>query len=318
MEWPIHLCRIGPIEAAADSSYRMVTEGTSNMRITRRAALSSIALLPFASSGRLFEADDFRALLRKLEVASGGRLGVAIVDLETGKKSSHRPDERFPMCSTFKLLAAAAVLARVDRGEERLDRRVAFTRADLLEYAPTTRARVAQGSMTLGELCEAAVTVSDNTAANLILSSLGGPGAITAYARSLGDAVTRLDRMEPELNESRQGDPRDTTSPAAMVGNLRRLVVENALSSKSRATLTAWLVGNQTGNARLRAGVPPGWRVGDKTGTGNAGSTNDVGILWPPRHQPILVAVYLTESSAPLSVREGTLAGVARLIGRGL
>jgi beta-lactamase class A len=283
--------------------------------MTRRTAIFGIALLPLVSSRRLVIAsDDAQAGLRQLEAASGGRLGIAIEDLENGRRASLRAGERFPMCSTFKLLAAAAVLARVDQGQEQLNRRIPFTRADLLEYAPVTRARVDEGGMALGELCDAAITLSDNTAANLILGALGGPGAITAYARSLGDTVTRLDRIEPELNESRPGDPRDTTSPAAMVGNLKRLLVEDALSTRSRATLTSWLVANRTGGARLRAGVPAGWRVGDKTGTGNAGSTNDIGILWPPDRRPVLVAAYLTESSASASSREKTLADVGRLI----
>ena len=287
------------------------------MTITRRDALAGIALLPFGPvSFRLFEAEDTDASLRRLEQASGGRLGVAIVDLESGRRTSHRGDERFPMCSTFKLLAVAAVLARVDLRTERLDRPVPFSKADLLEYAPVTTARVNEGSMTLGDLCEAAITLSDNTAANLILKTLGGPGAVTAYARSLGDSATRLDRVEPELNEARPGDPRDTTTPASMVRNLQRLLLENALTHRTRATLTTWLVGNQTGAARLRAGLPGGWRVGDKTGTGNEGTTNDVGILWPPRRRPVLVAAYLTESPAPARVREGTLADVARLIAR--
>jgi beta-lactamase class A len=288
------------------------------MSITRRTALSRIALLPFAAGVSRLDVGTARAALRSLEQASGGRLGVAIQDLESGGTATLRPDERFPMCSTFKLLAAAAVLARVDQGSEDLVRRIRFTKADLLEYAPVTRARVAEGSMTLGDLCEAAMTVSDNTAANLILTALGGPAGVTTFARSLGDSVTRLDRKEPELNESRAGDPRDTTSPAAMVGNLRRLLIEDALSPKSRATLVAWLASNKTGAARLRAGVPPDWRVGDKTGTGNAGSTNDIGILWPPHRRPVLVAAYLTESAATPAVREDTLAGVARVIVRGL
>lgn len=289
------------------------------MTITRRTALLGIALFPFGSASvRLEGSDNAKDALRRLERTSGGRLGVAIADVESGSTADHRADERFPMCSTFKLLAVAAVLARVDRGEEQLDRHIPFSKADLLEYAPTTTARVGAGGMTLRDLCEAAITVSDNTAANLILGTLGGPSAITTYARSLGDSVTRLDRLEPALNLAQPGDPRDTSTPAAMVGNLRRLLLEDALAAGSRATLTQWLVDNRTGGARLRAGVPAGWRVGDKTGTGNFGSTNDVGILCPPRRRPILVAAYLTESSASVDVRNGTLAEVARVAARGI
>jgi beta-lactamase class A len=136
--------------------------------------------------------------------------------------------------AAFKLLAVAAVLARVDRGAERLARRIPFSKADLLEYAPVTKARVSEGSMTVAELCDAAITLSDNTAANLLLATLGGPPGVTTYARSLGDSVTRLDRIEPGLNEARPGDPRDTTTPTAMLGNLQRLLVGDALSPASR------------------------------------------------------------------------------------
>jgi beta-lactamase class A len=278
-----------------------------------------MAVLPlgFASS-REFGLDGVDERFSRLEHASSGRLGVSILDLATGRKAEHRADERFPMCSTFKLLAASAVLARVDNGSERLDRPIPFSKADLLEYAPVTTGRVSQGSMTVAELCEAAITVSDNTAANLIVGTLGGPAGVTAYARSLGDSMTRLDRLEPGLNEARPGDVRDTTTPGAMLRNIQRLLLGDALSKRSRETLTAWLIANKTGGARLRAGLPVDWRVGDKTGTGNRGTTNDVAIIWPPRRAPILVTVYLTESSAAARVRERTLADVARLVARGL
>lgn len=226
---------------------------------------------------------------------------------------THRATERFPMCSTFKLLAAAAVLARVDRKQDSLDRRIPFTKADLLDYAPVTAPRVGQGAMALGELCDAAVTMSDNTAANLMLKTLGGPQGVTAYARSIGDRVTRLDRTEPTLNTAIPGDPRDTTTPIAMLNTMKRLLIGSALLPASRERLTGWLVANKTGDARLRAGVPAGWRVGDKTGTGNHGSTNDIAIVFPPQGAPILIAAYLTQSNAASAVREGVLADVGRI-----
>jgi hypothetical protein len=181
---------------------------------------------------------------------------------------SHRGDERFALCSTFKLLAAAFVLARVDRNEESLTRRIAYARDYLVDYSPITEKHIGEG-LTLGDICEAAVTVSDNTAGNLLLDSFGGPAKLTAYLRSLGDRVTRLDRREPELNEVRPGDPRDTTAPVAMLEILRKTVLGTALSASSRKQLIAWLVANKTGDKRLRAGVPRGWRVGDKTGSGS-------------------------------------------------
>ena len=183
-----------------------------------------------------------------------------------------------------------------------------------MEYSPITKERVGGDGMSLAELCEAAMTVSDNTAANLLLAALDGPAGVTVYARALGDVVTRLDRIEPDLNEAIPGDPRDTTSPAAMLANLHALVLGNALSTASQDQLSGWLIANKTGDARLRAGLPGGWRVGDKTGSGGRGSTNDVGIAWPPQRAPIVIAVYLTETSKPDEQRSATLAAVGRAV----
>jgi beta-lactamase class A len=168
--------------------------------------------------------------------------------------------------------------------------------------------------MTLAQLCEAAITLSDNTAANLILASLGGPHGVTSFARSLGDALTRLDRTEPTLNEAAPGDPRDTTTPLSMLKDVEALVLGDALSAASRDRLTTWLLGNRTGDARLRAGVPGGWRCGDKTGTGNHGTANDVGVLWPPHGAPVIVSAYLTESTGSEPTRDVALADVARAV----
>jgi len=286
--------------------------------MNRRTVILGAAILPAvvwrtarAAGGRLADAD---ARLRELERRSGGRLGVAILDTQTGARAGHRAGDRFPMCSTFKLLACAYVLARVDRGQERLGRRVAFTEADLLEYAPVTKAHVGEGGMTLGDLCHAAITVSDNTAANLILATYGGPAGLTRYLRSLGDRVTRLDRNEPSLNEARPGDARDTTTPLAMLDTMQKLLLGRALSSASREQLTAGLVANTTGNARLRAGLPTEWRIGDKTGSGNAGSTNDVAIITPSGRRPILVTAYLTGTTQSAEAREGVLKEVVALV----
>jgi beta-lactamase class A len=254
-----------------------------------------------------------RQVLEELEKKSGGRLGVAILDTESGERIGRRADERFPMCSTFKLLLVAAVLSRVDAEAERLDRRIGYGEADLLEHAPVARARVREGELSVSELCDAAITVSDNTAANLLLTAIGGPAALTAYIRTLGDTATRLDRNEPMLNEAVPGDPRDTTTPAAMLTCLEALLTGRALSPASRERLTRWLVANKTGDQRLRAGVPKSWRIGEKTGTGERGTTNDVGILWPPGRKPILISAYITESSVPLATRSEVLAGVGRL-----
>src|SRR3981081_512427 len=211
--------------------------------------------------------------LDKIEVESGGRLGVAVLDTLNGDRAGRRVDERFPMCSTFKLLAAAAVPARVDANRERLDRRIRFEASEVVVNSPITKDRHGGAGMSLVELCEAAMTVSDNTAGNLLLASLGGPAGLTGYARSPRGTVPRLDRIEPELNEAIPGDPRDTTTPAAMLANLHTLALENTLSAKSRDQLLQWLVGNKTGDTRLRGGLPARWRGGGKARGGGGGTT---------------------------------------------
>lgn len=249
---------------------------------------------------------------KPIEALSGGRLGVAVLQAD-GRIEGHRLDERFPMCSTFKWLAAACVLHRVDRGVERLDRRIRYGREALLPHSPITEKHVGEG-MTLGELCHATITTSDNAAANLILDTYGGPQGLTAYARSLGDSVTRLDRWETELNEAAPGDPRDTTSPRAMAQLLSTALLGEALSVRSREQLARWLEACETNGQRLRSGLPAGWRMGSKTGAGGRGSTNDVGIFWPPGRPPILVAVYLTNTPAAQAHRNGAIAAVARRV----
>lgn len=291
-------------------------------RFTYGACLAAVGC-GFAQASRFARAaggfsDALATDLVKIEVESGGRLGVAVLDTLTGARTMHRADERFPMCSTFKLLAAGAILAQVDAGKESLDRRIRFQAGELLAYSPVTKGRTGGDGMSLAELCEAALTESDNTAANLLLAALDGPAAVTAYARALGDGVTRLDRIEPDLNKSVPGDPRDTSSPSAMASNLQSLVLGNALSARSKDQLGRWLIANKTGDARLRAGLPSGWRVGDKTGSGDSGSTNDIGVLWPPQRAPLVIAVYLTETPRPDVQRNATIASVARAVAAGL
>ncbi|MCT9812199.1 class A beta-lactamase [Acidovorax sp. Be4] len=260
------------------------------------------------------QADRFQQAVRQIEIDSGGRLGVAVLDTHSGLALAHRGTERFPMCSTFKFLAAGLVLSRVDRGQEQLSRRVAVQAADLVEYSPVTQPRVGGHPMSMAELCDAAVTRSDNTAANLLLQSFGGPQALTAYARTLGDEFTRLDRMEPDLNQATPGDPRDTTTPQAMLRTLQKVVLGDALSPASRDQMTQWLLDNKTGGRKLRAQLPAGWRVGDKTGGGAYGTNNDVGVLWPPGRAPVLVTSYLTQTAADQAVRDRALAEVGRLV----
>ena len=251
--------------------------------------------------------------LKRLEALSGGRLGVALLDGRSDVPRGWRGNERFPMCSTFKALASAALLHRVDAGQEKLDRRVTYTKADLVPYSPTTEKHVGSG-LTLAEICEAAITLSDNTAGNLLLANIGGPAGLTAFARSLDDNVTRLDRTEPMLNEALPGDPRDTTSPSAMAAMLSKLVLGTALSPTSRAQLAAWMVATRTGDDRLRAGLPKAWRVGDKTGTGERGTANDIAVTWPTDRAPMVMTVYLTGASGTAATKNAVIADVARAV----
>jgi beta-lactamase class A len=289
--------------------------------VRRTALLGGVAvMLPWLCRAATIPAmdADILAAVDRIERSSGGRLGVAVLNISTGRRIGHRAGERFAMCSTFKCLAAACVLARVDRGIDRLDRRIVVSSADLVHYAPVTERRIGGPGMTLGELCEAAVTVSDNTAANLLLAHLGGPAALTSYARALGDDLTRLDRIEPALNDVEPGDARDTTTPDAMLDDLRRIVLGNALSPSSRDRIVTWLVGNRTGDARLRAGLPRDWRVGDKTGTwlGRNNATNDIAVVWPRQRGPLLITAYLADSPASEQQRDWALADVARVASR--
>lgn len=246
------------------------------------------------------------------ESLSGGRLGVAVLQAD-GRIEGHRLDERFPMCSTFKWLAAAHVLQRVDRGMEKLGRRISYGRDVLLPHSPITEKHV-DGGMTLAELCHATITTSDNAAGNLLLASFGGPPGLTSFARRLGDDVTRQDRWEPELNEATPGDPRDTTSPRAMAHLLHATLLGNALSPSSREQLARWLEGCETNGKRLRANLPADWRMGSKTGTGGRGSANDVGIFWPPKRPPILVCAFVTNTQATEADRNAAIAAVARRV----
>ncbi len=253
-----------------------------------------------------------------LEKRSGGRLGVAVLDTGTGQRFGHRADERFPMCSTFKFLLAGAILKQVDEGRERLDRRIRVTKADMVPYAPFAETRLDGPPPTVAELCEATMTLSDNVAANLLLPAVGDPAGLTAFLRTLGDRKTRLDRNEPSLNSAIPGDPRDTTTPAAMAHSMERLMLGDTLTPASREQLIAWMVANRTGDKRLRAGLPKGWRVGDKTGTGVRGTVNDIGIVWPEGRAPLLIASYLTETADGFKERDAIHAGVARAVAEAL
>lgn len=287
----------------------------TSRRVLLKSALLALPLLPFAHA-RAAMRRDAGAALSALDARHGGRLGVFALDTGSGRTLGNRQDERFAMCSTFKLLLAAQVLAAVDAGRESLGRRLTWTPDALVSWSPVLEKHDGAEGLPVATLCEATLTISDNTAANLLLAEHGGPAGLTAWLRGIGDDTTRLDRNEPMLNEATPGDPRDTTTPAAMVATMKELLLGDVLSPASRERLAEWLVASRTGDKRLRAGLP-GWRVGDKTGTNNTGNSNDVGILWPPGGgAPILVAAYYAESTASPAERDAVLAEVGALVGR--
>jgi beta-lactamase class A len=243
---------------------------------------------------------------------AGSRIGVAAIDLSTSRRVDYRSDERFIMCSTFKVLAVAAVLKRVDENKEKLDRFVRYGEAQLMAYAPVTREHVKEGGMTLEALCAAAVEQSDNTAANLLLEAIGGPEKWTEFARSLGDKFSRLDHNEPALNIARPGKEDDTTTPAAMCADLQRLFTLDVLSVASRTKLEGWMQQGQTGLKLIRAGISADWKVGDKTGRSGDGATNDIAVLRPPGGGPIFLAIYTVNPAEPQDARDQLVAEVAK------
>jgi beta-lactamase class A len=273
-----------------------------------------VALLLLLAASTPGSTSDFPNRIRLIEERTGARIGVAALDTASDKRLDYRSEERVPMCSTFKFLAAAAVLKRVDDGQEKLDRFVTYGAKDILEYAPVTKEHLKDGGMTLGALCAAAIEQSDNTAGNLLLDTIGGPGGLTNFVRNIGDKMTRLDRKEPELNSAIPGDERDTTTPAMMCADMLRLQLGNVLSESSRNQLEDWLRRNETGSLMIRAGVPKTWTVGDKTGRGANGATNDIAIIRPPGRAPILIAIYSIGSTSSADDRAAIVAEAARVV----
>lgn len=250
-----------------------------------------------------------------IEARLGARIGVGALNTGTGAWIGHRIQERFAMASTFKWLLAAQMLQMAERLPGFLEQRILYGEGDLLDYAPTARANLARGWMSVEECCEAIVVVSDNTAANLLLVGASGPAGFTSFIRANADSVSRLDRTEPTLNENAPGDERDTTTPDGMTRSLRNVLVEDrVLNPASREKLIGWMVASTTGRQRLRAGLPSDWRVGDKTGSGARGAVNDVAIAWPPNRAPILIACYMSEGDADTATRSAAHAEIARVI----
>ncbi|WP_413616553.1 class A beta-lactamase [Halomonas cupida] len=289
--------------------------------LTRRNFLSSASLLtvsafiiPSALAAEGDQSSDLEARLAELEQQHNGRLGIALMNLATGAVASHRGDERFLFNSTIKVIIAAAILARVDRGESALDRRLVVAESDLGGWTPITEQHLGEPGMTVAELCQAAVAWSDNAAANVLFRELGGPAAITDYLRTIGDDVTRSDRIEPELNEhDHDGDERDTTTPLAMLQTLRALLFGDTLSPLSRHQLVAWMAEGKTGDNRLRAGMPSSWLVAEKTGTSSGGNANDIGVAWPMDRGAVIAVAYTWLPDAEPEQRDEVVAEVGKL-----
>jgi beta-lactamase class A len=285
--------------------------------IDRRGVLLGCAALSVASALRAQPPEVAIEVLQGLRerLGPGGRLGVAAWD-GGERRIELDPNARFAMCSTFKLPLAAAMLAGAELERWPLGEEIPFGEADLLDYAPVTRANLAQGRMTIEALCAAILEVSDNTAANLLLAKLGGPEALTAFIRRCADRVTRLDRTEPELNTNLPDDERDTTTPAAMLALAHTLIFGEVLSLESRRRLARWMVRATTGRERLRAGFPAEWRVGDKTGTGANGAHNDVAFALRPGRPPVMIACYISDGDASAEVRNAIHAEVGSIVSR--
>lgn len=288
------------------------------MTITRRAFTISLgaavgaASIPHAGFGAT--EDGFTTTVRDIEKELGGRLGVYVWDTHSQREWAYRANERFPLTSTFKAFACGGVLSRVDAGKEKPDRIVRFGKESLVDYSPVTEKHADGAGMALSEICRAAMELSDNSAGNMVLDALGGPGGFTVFMRVIGDTETRLDRRETALNEASPGDVRDTTTPRAAASSLQRLVLGDALSAASRSRLQSWLIGNRVGGPLLRAGLPEDWRIGDRTGAGGHGSRAIVAVMWPPKRKPVIAAIYMTGNDKPMDARNAAIARIGRVL----
>lgn len=268
----------------------------------------------WASTSRWPQEMDLKKQLAALEREAQGRLGLCLLNTANQQRFSYRGDERFPVCSTFKALLVAAILKQSMRDTKLLQQHQIFSGQEVQAsgYAPITSQHIGSG-MTIAELCAATIQYSDNAAANVLLKVLGGPRALTAFVRDVGDLHFRLDRWEPELNSAIPGDVRDTSTPVAMTKTLYRLILGDALGLTQRAQLADWLKGNTTGDKRIRAGVQTGWPVGDKTGTGAYGSTNDIAVIWPPKARPLVLSVYFSQHAKDAATRDDVVALATRI-----
>jgi len=272
-----------------------------------------------ASAHAAFDQQSLNNQFEKLERQSGGRLGLAVIDTSDSAQYSWRGNERFPLCSTSKVMAVAAILKKSEglkknkNADTLLNKKIHISQHDMVNYNPVTMKHI-NSAMSLAELSAAALQYSDNAAMNKLLAYLGGPQYATQFARTLGDTMFRLDRNEPGLNTAIPGDPRDTTTPSAMAASLNRLILGSALKDDQKATLTAWMKGNTTGAASIKAGLPADWIVADKTGSGDYGTTNDIAVIWPKNHAPLVLTTYFTQHDKSAAARKDVLASAARVI----
>ncbi|TCW77963.1 class A beta-lactamase [Burkholderia sp. SRS-46] len=285
---------------------------------SRRSLLLAAVAAPFVAAcapAPVADREHLRAAhsqLDALEKASNGRLGIVALDTASGARIAHRSRERFPMCATYAPVAVAAMLARSALDPSLLPRRTLYRRYELVPGSPVTESRADTG-MTIGQLCEAVLQSDDKSAANLLMRVLGGPRVVTAFAHDSGDTSFRLDRWEPALNTAAPGDERDTSTPLAMAESLRRLLLGDVLREPERTQLTKWMLGNTSGFAGIRAGVPSDWRVASRGGAGGYGTTTDVAVLWPTSHAPLAMAVSFTQPDADAAPHADVVAQAARI-----
>jgi beta-lactamase class A len=289
--------------------------GDALMAISRRALIGTalaVALAPRAQAASVYVA------FADYEAATGGRLFLYAQNITSGEILAHRPDERVVMCSTFKASLAACVLARIDQGRERRDRMVTFGASDIEDYAPVAKAKLSLGELSVGDLCQGMLEMSDSTCANLLLTAIGGPAALTAFWRNMGDDVSRLDHTEPVLNRSRPGDLHDTTSPRAMAGDIRQMLLGERLSHGSRAQLQDWMALRKAGSTALRDALPAPWRVVDRTGSNGTDAAGHIGVAWPQSDRPIVFSAYTQGGTPTSSQLDAIFAEVGRAIGQDL
>lgn len=251
----------------------------------------------------------------QLEKKFDARLGVYAIDTGTNKTITYRPDERFAYASTYKALAAGAVLQQYSMAQ--LDEVIHYSKDDLVSYSPITEQHIDTG-MSLKEICEAAIRYSDNTAGNLLFHKLGGPSGFEESLRQIGDHVTIANRFETELNEAIPGDLRDTSTPRALATSLKAFTLSDLLPAKKRVILTDWMKGNTTGDKLIRAGAPKGWEVGDKSGAGSYGTRNDIAIVWPPNREPIIIAILSSRDTKDAAYNDELIARAAKLVFKAL